>query len=230
VQVEARACNDWRVTIRIPLAGGGTTWARVVEGPAHAPAVVLAPGAGSDRTNPLLAALQDALVAAGFTAVAFDFPYRTAGRRVPDRAPVLESCWRSVLAWVRATLEPRWIAAGGRSMGGRMASHVAAAGEPLRGLVFLGFPLHPSGHPGVERAAHLARIGAPMLFVQGTRDALAQRDLLAGVLAGLPQAMLHEIAEADHGFRVANRTGRTAADVTHEITDTVTTWFRQLEE
>ena len=211
---------------RIPLADGAITWGSVVPAAAGAPAVVLAPGAGSDRGHPLLVAVQDALAGAGFAVVTFDFPYRTAGRRLPDRAPVLEACWRAVLAWVAATLEPRWIAAGGGSMGGRMASHVAAQGAALRALVFLGFPLHPAGRPGVGRAAHLARVTAPMLFVQGTRDALAERPLLADVLAELPQATLYEIPGADHGFRVPKRTGRSEADVTREIAGVVTAWLR----
>lgn len=219
-----------RVTIRIPLSCGGTTWARVMETCSHAPAVVLAPGAGSDRASPRLVALQDALVAAGFTAVVFDFPYRSAGRKLPDRPLVLEACWRDVLSWVAERLEPRWIAAGGHSMGGRIASHVAAAGGvPLRGLVFLAFPLHPSGRPDTARAAHLARVTAPMLFVQGTHDALADRALLDEVLHALPHAVCHTIPGADHSFRVPKRSGRTEAEVTREITATVTRWLQQLD-
>ncbi len=184
---------------RIPLSVAGPT-------PGH-PAIVLAPGAGSDRRHPFLAALQVALADAGWTAVTFDFPYRAAGRKLPDPRPVLEAAWHAVLAHVRARYQPAGVVIGGRSMGGRMAAHVAADGATVRGLVFLGFPLHPAGKPDVSRAAPLARITAPMLFVQGTRDALADRTLLRGVLDGLPRATLVELPDGDHGFRVPKRVG-----------------------
>jgi predicted alpha/beta-hydrolase family hydrolase len=114
--------------------------------------------------------------------------------------------------------------AGGKSMGGRMASHAAAEGrlDAARGLVFLGFPLHPAGKPGVERAAHLGRVVQPMLFLQGTRDALADLALLRPICEKLaPRAHLHVIEGADHGFHVPKRSGRADADVVEEIADEV---------
>jgi predicted alpha/beta-hydrolase family hydrolase len=109
-------------------------------------------------------------------------------------------------------------------MGGRMAAHVAADGADVQGLVFLGFPLHPAGKPDVVRAEPLGRIAAPMLFVQGTRDALADRTLLRGVLDGLPRATLVELEDADHGFRVPKRRG-SEADVRATIAGAVIRWL-----
>jgi hypothetical protein len=211
------------VSAGVALAAGHTA--------GRSPIVVLAPGAGSSRNHASLSGIQTGLADAGWTTVTFDFPYREAGRRIPDRQPVLEGCWRAVLDAVRtdARLAPPRIAIGGRPMGGRIASHVAAAGAPVNGLVFLGFPLHPAGRPGVERAAHLPSISVPMLFVQGTRDALAEPALLAGVLARLPHATLHSIEGADHSFRVSRRGGRTEETVRAEIVTVVTGWLRSIE-
>lgn len=190
-------------------------------------AIVLAPGAGSDRRHPFLVALQGALADAGWTAVTFDFPYRAAGRKLPDPRPVLEAAWRAVLRHVAARVAARDVVIGGRSMGGRIAAHVAADGADVGGLVFLGFPLHPAGKPDTTRAEPLARITAPMLFIQGTRDALADRALLRGVLDGLPRATLVEIAEGDHGFRVPKRRG-TEATVRAAVADAVIRWLDAL--
>lgn len=141
----------------------------------RAPAFVLAPGAGSDMDHPSLVGLAVAVARAGFVVCRFDFPYRCAGRRLPDRLPALTAAYGAVVEHVRtdAAFNAPWIAIGGRSMGGRVASHLAAAGVAVHGLVFLAFPLHPAGRPATFRAAHLPGIAAPMLFVQGTRDALA---------------------------------------------------------
>jgi predicted alpha/beta-hydrolase family hydrolase len=221
--------------IKVALSRGGAVSAGVALAAGHragrSPIVVLAPGAGSDRHHPSLAGIQTGLAAAGWTTITFDFPYREAGRRIPDPRPVLERCWGAVLDAVHgdARLAPPWVAIGGRSMGGRIASHVAAAGVPVKGLVFLGFPLHPAGRPGVERAAHLPAIAAPMLFVQGTRDALAQPALMARVLAELPRATLHAVDGADHGFHVPRRSGRDDEGVRAEIVAAVAGWLRGLE-
>jgi predicted alpha/beta-hydrolase family hydrolase len=202
--------------------------------PGRTPVVVLAHGAGTDRRHPSIVAIQDGLAAAGWPTVVFNFPYREAGRRIPDARPVLEGCWRAVVEAVRIEprLSPPWVAIGGRSMGGRIASHVAADGAPVgvRGLVFLGFPLHPAGRPATDRAAHLARIAAPMLFVQGTKDALADATLLAEVLGRLPQAEVHWLAGADHSFRVPRRSGRDDAEVRAEIVGRVTSWLDNLPD
>jgi predicted alpha/beta-hydrolase family hydrolase len=220
--------------MRVSLPDGGAVLAGVALPAAHrpgrTPAVILAPGAGTDRRHPSLVRIQEGLADAGWPTVVFNFPYREAGRRIPDARPVLERCWRAVIDAIRSEprLGPPWVVIGGRSMGGRIASHVAADGADVRGLVFLGFPLHPAGRPGTERAAHLPRITAPMLFVQGTKDALAERSLLHAVLHDLPHATLHEIAAADHGFRVPRRSGRDEASVRGEVVRTITAWLDNL--
>src|SRR5262249_7886134 len=154
--------------------------------------------------NPLLAAIATDLAPHGFSTLRFNFPYTQRGERVPDRAPVLEACYRAVLEQLRAdrALRVDRLVIGGKALGGRMASPLAAAGEPVDGLVFLGYPLHPAGKPDRLRAAHLARVAAPMLFLTGTRDALCRLDLLQPVLAEIPNATLHVIDDGDHSFAV----------------------------
>jgi uncharacterized protein len=220
--------------MRVELPRGSTVSAAVAlpstHRPGRTPVVILAHGAGTDRRHPSLVRVQEGLRDAGWPVVLFNFPYREAGKRAPDARPVLEDCWRAVIGAVRAEprLAPPWIVIGGRSMGGRIASHVAAEGADVRGLVFLAFPLHAAGRPSTERAAHLSHITVPMLFVQGTRDTLADRTLLGGVLAALPQATLHEIPDADHSFRVPRRTGRDDASVRGEVVLTITEWLDNL--
>ena len=182
--------------------------------------LVLAHGAGAGMRHVFLEAVAEALAARRIATLRFEFPYWAAGARRPDPRPVL------VAAVCAAVLEAERAApglplfAGGKSLGGRMASHAAAEGriDSVRGLVFLGFPLHPAGKPAVERAAHLPRVAQPMLFLQGTRDALADLALLAPVCEKLgARARLHVIEGADHGFHVLKRSGRSDADVIEEI-------------
>ncbi|MGH7895897.1 MAG: alpha/beta hydrolase family protein [Candidatus Binatia bacterium] len=182
--------------------------------------ILLAHGAGTGMDHPSLVSLQRLLAARGLVAVTFDFPYRARGAGVPDRLPVLVEAYDTVIAATR-TNAPRPFVIGGRSLGGRVASHVAAKGTSVDALVFFGFPLHPPGKPGTSRATHLSAIRAPMLFVQGTRDTFARWDLLTGVVSTLPTATLHAIPDADHGFHVPKRTGRTDAHVLAEIADVV---------
>jgi predicted alpha/beta-hydrolase family hydrolase len=192
---------------------------------------VLAPGAGSDLHTPLLVYLQERLADAGVRNVRFNFPYREHGRRIPDRAPVLERCFRSVLATLRAELGFTRLVIGGKSMGGRMATHLAAAGDDLAGLILLGYPLHPAQQPAKLRVEHLPRITAPMLFVTGTRDALCELDLLRQAIGTLrAPTTLHVIADGDHSFAVRRgRTGKSRGDVYAEIATTTLDWLGQLE-
>lgn len=189
--------------------------------------VVLAHGAGAPMHAPLLVDVAERLAAHGLAAVRFNFPYAERGARAPDRALVLEACYRAVLAQVRgdARLSQGRLIIGGKSMGGRMASHLAAAGEAIDGLLFLGYPLHPAGKPEHLRAAHLSRIAVPMLFVSGTRDALCRLDLLAGVLRDLPLATQHVVEDGDHSFAVRRRAGRDRAAVVGEIVAAVRDWL-----
>jgi len=176
----------------------------VIEPPTPRAALVLGHGAGSPAASPFLAGFCRAIGELGVATQRFDFPYMAAGRRAPDRPPVLIAAWQA--AFARAA--ERWPAmplfAGGRSMGGRIASMAAAEGMPAAGLVFLAYPLHPPGRPEKLRDAHLYGLSQPMLFVQGTRDAFAQPALLAAVLERLgDRAQLISIEGADHGFRRA---------------------------
>jgi predicted alpha/beta-hydrolase family hydrolase len=188
--------------------------------------VVLGHGAGGTRHTPMLLALAVALERSGRASLLFNFPYAEKGGRRPDPPAVLEATAREAAAAALAGSGARRLVHGGRSMGGRIASQVVAAGEPAAGLVFLGYPLHPPGQPEKRREAHLPKIAAPMLFVQGSRDAFARPDLLAALLTRLgPRAERHDVAEADHSFGVPKRSGRTPADVEGEVVKVVLGWL-----
>jgi predicted alpha/beta-hydrolase family hydrolase len=196
--------------------------------PGRAPVVVLAHGAGSDMNARALVRLAEAVARAGFAVCRFNFPYREAGRRLPDRLPALVACYRGIVEHVRSdgALAAPWIAIGGRSLGGRVASHLAAEGVVVHGLVFLAFPLHPPGRPATARATHLASIAAPMLFVQGTRDRLAEWSLLEPLVRALPGATLHAVDGADHALTVPKR-ARDAGQVAQEVEGAVVSWLRE---
>jgi predicted alpha/beta-hydrolase family hydrolase len=166
--------------------------------------LVLGHGAGSPMTAPLLAGFCEAVAGLGVATLRFDFPYMREGRRAPDRAAVLIEAYRAAFAEAQERAHGLPVLAGGRSMGGRMASMAVADGMPAAGLVFLAYPLHPPGKPEKIRDTHLYDLTVPMLFIQGTRDVFAQPDLLAGVLERLgSRAELVTIEGGDHGFKVA---------------------------
>jgi uncharacterized protein len=217
---------------RIAVPDGGAVSAVIAlpsgfRQPGRTPAVVLAHGAGADMRSPFMSTVHTGLAREGYVSLKFNFPYTEARRRRPDPRPVLERCWRGVVDAVLRdrALAPTWIAIGGKSMGGRMASYLAAAGAPVRALVLLGYPLHPAGKPDELRADHLPSIQAPMLFVQGTRDALCDLDRLRAVLAPLPRATLHTIEGGDHSFRLPRRNGKSDAEVWGEIVTVVARWL-----
>ena len=145
-----------------------------------------------------------ALATRRLTTATFDFPYIAAGRSVPDRAPVLEDSWCRVIEEARRQVPRVPLFIGGKSMGGRIASHVAARGGigSVAGLVFLGYPLHPPGKPEQRRDAHLPAIAEPMLFVQGSKDPFGTAAEIAALLPSLERATLHEVAGGDHSFKV----------------------------
>jgi hypothetical protein len=183
-------------TPRGPAAG-------VLDEPEGARAVVvLGHGAGSGMGSPFMAGIARGLVEQGLAVARFDFPYMHAGRKAPDPAPALVETWRLARAAVgERTGLP--LVAGGKSLGGRIASMAVAEGMPAAALVFLGYPLHPPGRPEKLRREHLGRIGVPMLFLQGSRDAFAQPELLAETIASLgDRATLVEVEGGDHSFRV----------------------------
>jgi len=176
--------------------------------------LVLGHGASSNMNARILVDIADALASRGIAVVRFNFPYAEVGRRVPDPQPRLEACFRAVATSVSEEIPRLFL--GGKSMGGRIASHIAADGFPTRGLVFFGYPLHPPGKPDRLRDAHLKRISAPMLFLQGTRDTFATPELLRRTVASLRTAKLVEIEGGDHSFKVP---GRASADVLTELID-----------
>jgi uncharacterized protein len=188
--------------------------------------VVLGHGAGGDRHTPMLVALASALERSGRAALVYNFPYSEKRLRRPDPPAVLEAAAREAASLARTESGAQRVVHGGRSMGGRIASQVVAAGEAAAGLVLLGYPLHPPGQPEKRREAHLPAIEAPMLFVQGTRDAFARPDLLEALLARLgPRAERHDVGAADHSFGVPKSSGRTPADVEEEVVRTVLGWL-----
>lgn len=193
-------------------------------------AVILAHGAGNDMTNPLLSAVHAGIAMRGYPTVKFNFPYKERGGRAPDPAPVLEACWRRVLEAVHNDPEigAKRIVIGGKSMGGRMASHVAAQGADVAGLVFLGYPLHPPGKTHQLRTAHLPNIEAPMLFFAGTRDSLCNLDLLKNTISGLEAPVtLHVIEGGDHSFKVLKSMQRDEADVCNELVSVTADWLKK---
>src|SRR5438132_8576262 len=188
---------------------------------------VLAHGAGAGMRHPFLESLAARLGARGVATLRYQFPYVEQRARRPDPPEVAAATVRAAVEEAGRAAPALPLVAGGKSFGGRMTS-TAAAAEPLpgvRGLVFLGFPLHPPGRPGTARAEHLDRVSAPMLFLQGTRDTFAQLPLLEPVIARLkPRATLHLIDGGDHSFRVPKSAGRTPEDVMNELADTIARW------
>ncbi len=192
---------------------------------------VLAHGAGAGMRHPFMADVAAALAAAGVTTLRYQFPFMEAGGHRPDSPAVAVATVRAAVDRARHLLPGLPLVAGGKSFGGRMTSTAAAesALEGVRGLVFLGFPLHPPKRPATTRGDHLDRVTVPMLFLQGTRDDLAEVGLIRSVGARLGgRATLHEIAEANHAFAVPKRTGRTAADVIAELAATTAEWIGTL--
>lgn len=176
----------------------------------------LAHGAGAGMRHPFMEALAAALAAQHIATLRFEFPYAAAGARRPDPSHVLVETVCAAAAEAERLAGALPLLAGGKSMGGRLTSLAAAAGKlpAVRGLVFVGFPLHPARKPGTQRADHLAAVPQPLLFLQGTRDALAEPALLRPILERLgPRVRLCEIDGADHGFRVPKRSPRSFAEV-----------------
>lgn len=214
---------------KLDVLGAGTVSALVLVPPKAWALYVLAHGAGAGMTHPFMSAMADALAERGIATLRYQFPYMEAGRGAPDRQSVLLVTVRAAVAAGQEAGLP--MVAGGKSMGGRMTS-LAAAAEPLpgvRGLAFLGFPLHSPSSPGNERAAHLAEVVVPMLFLQGTRDSLARLDLLEPVLNQLgARATLRVVEGGDHSFKVPKTGGRTAEDVMEELAGGLESWTRDL--
>lgn len=187
---------------------------------------VYAPGAGSNLHDPFGAFAARELGERGITTIRFEFPYMAAGRKGPDRPPVLEATWCAVIEALR---EPkRKIVVGGRSMGGRIASQVVAEGTKVDALALFAYPLHPPGKPDALRIEHLPKLKLPTLFVSGTNDAFGKPDELRVAAKRVRGAKLHLLDGADHGFSVKKSSGRTKTDVYGEAVAALADWLAVL--
>jgi predicted alpha/beta-hydrolase family hydrolase len=190
-------------------------------------AYVFAHGAGAGMHHGFMEALAQALFDASVATLRYQFPYMERGSKRPDAPALAQATVRAAVAVAQARAPEVPLFAGGKSFGGRMTSQAQAA-APLpgvRGLAFVGFPLHPAGKPSVERAAHLAAVKVPMLFLQGTRDELADLALLQGVVQDLgDRATLHLEDDADHAFHVRARSGRSDAQVVQALAEALAAW------
>jgi predicted alpha/beta-hydrolase family hydrolase len=192
---------------------------------------VLAHGAGAGMAHPFMAAVADELAERSIATLRYQFPYMEQGGKRPDPPALAQATVRAAVAKANEIARGLPLIAGGKSFGGRMTSQAQAAAplEGVRGLAFLGFPLHPAGKPSVDRAKHLAEVKVPMLFLQGTRDTLADLTMLKPMVAGLGErATLRLFDEADHSFHVPARTGRKDAEVRREMHDAFVAWAEKV--
>ena len=207
---------------------------RTADAPLAGTTMILAHGAGAPQTHPFMTAFARLLSGRGLDVVTFNFLYMERGRRVPDPRARLEACYRAVIAAARARAgDGNRVVIGGKSMGGRIATQVAAAdggdgGDGgVDGLVLLGYPLHPPGRPDKPRTAHLPSVTAPMLFVQGGRDAFGTPDELRPVLATCPDAELVTVDGGDHSFRTRGKNAATAAEICETATAEIVRWLEK---
>jgi predicted alpha/beta-hydrolase family hydrolase len=218
-------------TVTIALADGRAVSA-LLQSPRGARACyVLAHGAGAGMMHPFMTAVADGLATRAIATLRYQFPYMEQGSKRPDPPKIAQAAVRAAVSQASNLLPRLALVAGGKSFGGRMTSQ-AQAERPLpgvRGLAFLGFPLHAAGRPSDERAEHLSRIDIPMLFLQGSRDALADAKLMQGVIGRLgPRATLKLFKDADHSFHVPARSGRKDDDVRDEMLDALAAWIDAL--
>ena len=219
------------------VAIGGSGHVSAVSYPAATSSVgatlVLAHGAGADQRSPFMVSFARALASRGLDVVTFNFPYTEQTRRVPDKLPVLQACYHAVIDSVREKLAGTHDALfiGGKSMGGRVATHVASANPDLAltGLVLLGYPLHPPGRPESRRDAHLKDVRRPMLIVQGSRDAFGAPSELGPVVGSLSvRVTLHVVEGGDHSFKVSRLDKPAQAAVFEEVQRAIVEWIGTL--
>lgn len=200
----------------------------VADGPAGASTTFFfAPGAGANIHSDFMSFVADGLASAGIRVVRFNFLYMEAGRKSPDRQPVLEETYAAVVEALSGDADS--VVVGGKSMGGRIASHVSANGIDVDGLVFFGYPLHPPGRPERLRDEHLHKVNAPMLFVEGTRDPFCPLATLESVRSKVgTRTDLVVIDDGDHSFKVRKSSGRTTQDAWTELVDKSAEWIAAL--
>ncbi len=217
--------------IRVPLGNAGDVSALLQVPPSPRATFVFAHGAGAGMAHPFMAGFAAALALRGVATLRFNFPSMDRASRRPDAPAVAQATVRAAVDDARRRLPRVPLFAGGKSFGGRMSSQAQANGPmaDVRGLVFVGFPLHPAGKPSIERAAHLAQVECPMLFLQGARDALAEAALITGVVRALgARATFVSVADADHAFHVRARSGTDDATVLQSMADAAAAWMVEL--
>ena len=213
--------------LRIPVAGDSVS-ALLIRPPDAKALYVFAHGAGAGMNHKSMVSNAEGLAARGIATLRYQFPYMEKGSKRVDPPGIAHAAVRAAVAEAARLSPDLPLFAGGRSFGGRMTSQAQAesALPDVRGLAFLGFPLHPAGKPGIERAAHLKQVRIPMLFVSGDRDALAEPHLLKPVVAELgDRATLHVIRDADHSLKVRASSGRSSADAEAEALDAMAAWM-----
>jgi hypothetical protein len=217
--------------LRVPVDHVGEVSALLLLPPNAERLFVLAHGAGAGMRHPFLEKFSQELAASRIATLRYQFPYMEHRRKLPDAPPLLMATVRAAVRTAAEQAPGLPLLAGGKSMGGRMTSQ-AAAQEPLpnvRGLAFVGFPLHPPGKPGIGRADHLSRVKVPMLFLQGARDQFAQLDLLRPVCDKLgPATRLHIVEGADHSFHVLKSSGTDDATVMKGLAQTIASWAKEI--
>jgi len=191
--------------------------------------LVLAHGAGADMNHEFMAYFAEELGSDSLAVARFNFRYIEAGRRSPDKQPVLEDTYRDVVQEIVDDRSPQRLFIGGKSMGGRIGSHIVASGTEANGLVYLGYPLHPPGRPERIRDAHLGDIKAPQLFVEGTRDPFCPLDTLAEVVGKRKlKADVVVIDDGDHSLKVRKSSGRSTKQAWDEAIEAITTWIGRI--
>src|SRR5712675_629908 len=212
----------------IEIGNAGAVSALLIRPDAARACFVFAHGAGAGMTHPFMEAVAAGLGERGVATLRYQFPYMEKASKRPDSPGIAQAAVRAAVAEAERHCADLRLIAGGKSFGGRMTSQ-AQATAPLagvRGLAFLGFPLHPAGKPSDARAKHLSDVHVPMLFVQGSRDKLAELPLIEPVVKGLgTSASLHLVQEADHSFHVPARSGRNDRDAMSEVVDTLSAWI-----
>ena len=219
--------------LKIPLETGAATTALVYDAgdPMVGAALILGHGAGAGQQSTFMVDFARALSTLGLDVVTFNFPYIEQRRRIPDRGPVLEACYRTVIDQTRTKVSSasRFLFIGGKSMGGRIATQVAAADPalPLAGLVLLGYPLHPPGKPAERRDKHLPAIARPILFMQGTRDAFGTPAEMAPIVRALqPPPTLHVVEQGDHSFKLSRKDPAAQAALYAALQRVIADWIR----
>ena len=214
-------------TVSIPSGNSFVTGRLIGAADPGTPGVLLAHGAGTNQDHPMMVAIRDGIGAAGFPVLTFNYEYTEAGKKRPDAPKRLLACHSAAASWFRQEVQPSMVMAG-RSMGGRIASMLAAEGEECAGVMLFSYPLHPAGRPEKLRKDHLPDIKVPVLSIVGTRDALSTRVLYDKWVRPLPNFTTFDSEDADHSMRVRKASGRTNEDALSEMIEVATDWLHHL--